>query len=463
MKGMALLAAIDLGSVAFDYTYISMRDIYLSRLPWIAQQYDPIKGIEPYRDTQQYLDVVAALKKIGPQPSDQRDALLTDLSQRSIELIEDNPFQAANKSGTLEKIKNRMRKKLPNEDESAKQAFQEFWSAKRLTPQNWASELSFFDEDIKPLIASNYYRPIAENNLPVDHFLWRIDLIFICIFGVEFLLRTLYLSRRQDMTWRDAVLWRWYDLLLLIPFWRFLRVIPVALRLHQARLINLGRAQTLMNRFLAESIASEVTELAIIQGITVAQTSIQQGAIREWLAASAQPTAEINDVDEIDELINQVLTLTVRRVLPTVQPDLEILLRHAITEALAGLPLYRELQMLPGIGQVPSAIATQVIHQATQAAYGGLNQALSDQEGKLLFNNLAQQFTLSLREELQDRKTLETIQSLLSDLLEETKLTIVQRLESEDIDQTITQAQELRQAGAGKNKLPTVEVIRPSL
>jgi hypothetical protein len=461
VKVMALVAVADLGLVLFDYTYISLRDVYLSRLPWVVQQYDRIKGIEPYRDTQQYLKAVESLKQVGPQPSAQRDQILAELRDRSLEMIVENPFEAANKSGTLEKIKNRMRAHQPNADDSAKQAFQDFWSAERLTPQNWASELAFFDQRISPLIASNYYRPIAENNLPIDYF-WRIDLIFISIFAIELLLRTLYLSRRNDMTWRDAVLWRWYDLLLLLPFWRLLRIIPVAVRLHQARLVDLSRAQILINRFLAENIAAEVTELAIIQGITAAQTSIEQGAIREWLSVAAQPSVEINEVNEVSALIDQVLTLTVRRVLPTIQPDLERLLRHAIAEALESLPLYRDIQKLPGIGQLPTAIAHQVIHQVTQATYSGLNQTLSDQEGRLLFDHLAQQFTRSLRAELQDQQTLSTLQSLLSDFLEETKLTIVKRLETEDIDQTIVQAQGLRQTNSEKKKLPTIEVIHPS-
>lgn len=461
IKVMAIIAAVDLGVVFFDYTYISMRDIYLTRLPWVAQRYDPIKAIEPYRETQQYLNVVADLKKAGSQPSGERDRLLAELRDLSTEMIDQNPFEAANKSGTLEKIKNHMRSHIPNKRDSATQSFQAFWSTNHLTPQNWEKELSFFDKNIRPLIASNYYRPIAENNLPVDYF-WRIDLIFISIFGLELLLRTLYLSRRNDLTWRDAILWRWYDLLLLFPFWRLLRVIPVALRLHQAQLIDLSRAQILMNRFLAENIAGEVTELAIIQGVTVAQTSIRQGVIREWLTTTTQPNVEINDVNEIEELINEVLTLTVRRVLPKIQPDLEAILRHSITEAFAGLPLYREFRTLPGVGQLPAEIASQIIHQVTDAAYGGLNQALVDQEGRDLFNHLTEQFTLSLREELQDRQTLDSIQALLLDFLEETKLTIIKRLETEDIDRTLVQAQQLRQVGSARKKLPTVEVVRQS-
>jgi hypothetical protein len=456
-QAMAMLAVVNLGVVFFDYTYLSMRDLYRSRLPWVTQHYDPIKGIEPHQETQQYLDRVAGLKKLGPQSGD-RDRLLADLRDRSTAMIVENPFEAANKSGTLEKIKNRMRSHLPNEKNSAKQSFQDFWSTQHLTPQNWRSELAFFDNRIRPLIASNYYRPIAENNQPVDYF-WRIDLIFIGIFGLELLLRTLYLSRRNTIAWRDAILWRWYDLLLLIPFWRLLRVIPVTLRLHQARLINLSRVQTLSNRFLAENIAGEVSELAIIQGVTVVQTSIRQGIIRQWLTTTAQPNVEINDTNEIEELIHQVLSLTVRRVLPTVQPDLEALVRHSITAALADLPLYRAFQHLPGVGQLPTEIASQMIHQVTNVAYGGLNQALSDSEGRRLFSHLTEQLTLSLKEELQDHQTLESIQSLLLDLLEETKLTLVQRLETEDIDQTIAQAHQLRHIGAETNKVSTTEVV----
>jgi hypothetical protein len=202
-----------------------------------------------------------------------------------------------------------------------------------------------------------------------------------------------------------------------------------------------------------------VSELAIIQGVTVVQTSIRQGIIRQWLTTTAQPNVEINDTNEIEELIHQVLSLTVRRVLPTVQPDLEALVRHSITAALADLPLYRAFQHLPGVGQLPTEIASQMIHQVTNVAYGGLNQALSDSEGRRLFSHLTEQLTLSLKEELQDHQTLESIQSLLLDLLEETKLTLVQRLETEDIDQTIAQAHQLRHIGAETNKVSTTEVV----
>ncbi|NEQ26438.1 MAG: hypothetical protein F6K28_46890, partial [Microcoleus sp. SIO2G3] len=69
---------------------------------------EQFKGIEPHRDTEAYLDAVNQLKQVELQ-SPQADRLLTELRSRSDQIIDENPFQAVDKSGTLERIKNRMR------------------------------------------------------------------------------------------------------------------------------------------------------------------------------------------------------------------------------------------------------------------------------------------------------------------------------------------------------------------
>ena len=69
---IALLAAMNLAWVIFDVSYIPLRNFWLQRnlyplptlplvvpLPWlpnITPVYDRIKGIEPHRDTQRYLE-----------------------------------------------------------------------------------------------------------------------------------------------------------------------------------------------------------------------------------------------------------------------------------------------------------------------------------------------------------------------------------------------------------------------
>ena len=237
---MAIATLINLSLVAFDLSYIPWRDFYLRKLPGLTQWYGSnFKGIESHRSTDLYLQTVSALEEQITQTgvqSPQTLSLLEKLRDQSTEMIEEDPFQTANKSGTLEQIKRRMREYM--RQESSKKAFETFWSPAYLSQTNWNASTTFFDRQIAPLIRTNYFRGIGENGEPIDLF-WKIDLAFMGLFGIELLARTFALSRLDKVTWLDALLWRWYDLLLLIPFWRWLRIIPVLVRLNQAKLINL--------------------------------------------------------------------------------------------------------------------------------------------------------------------------------------------------------------------------------
>lgn len=121
---MAIAATVNLGLVLFDLSYVPWRDFYQREFPGLTQVYDPIKGIEPHRDTQKYLNTVNSLKEQVNQTglqSPQTAKLLDELRRLSSEMIDTNPFEIANKTGTLEKIKNRMRDRLGQE--SSRQAF----------------------------------------------------------------------------------------------------------------------------------------------------------------------------------------------------------------------------------------------------------------------------------------------------------------------------------------------------
>ena len=60
---MAITATVNLVLVFFDLSYVPWRDFYFRRLPEITRLYDPVKGIEPHRDTKKYLEAVAGLEK----------------------------------------------------------------------------------------------------------------------------------------------------------------------------------------------------------------------------------------------------------------------------------------------------------------------------------------------------------------------------------------------------------------
>jgi len=442
-KILALIALANLILVLFDLTYIPLRDFYLRESPSLVSAYDPVKAIEPHRETQKYLDTVDQLERqireTGPQSS-QVAPLLASLSDQSVAIINENPFELASKAGTLERIKNRMREHL--EQDTAKQAFRTFWSQTYFNQVGWTQALAFFDGEIRPLVATNYFRPIGEGGSFVDRF-WRIDRFFIGLFAIEFLARTFILSRRHRGTsWLDAMLWRWYDLFLLLPFWRWLRVIPVTIRLYQARLLNLDRVQTQTSQWLAENIAREVTDLVVVRTLSLTQRSIKQGGLLRRLLQPSYVT--INNTNEIEAIATHLLQLSIYKVYPQVQPDIEALLRHTLTRALSQSSVYRGLQNVPGLGHLSIDLAGQLASSLSQTVHTALTNSLEDAEAAAILRHLRQQFGEVLRSELQEKQSLQAIQLLLADLLEELKLTYLQRSEEENIDQTLAEVHQLR-------------------
>jgi hypothetical protein len=104
-RGLAILIAVNFGWVLFDLSYIPWRNLYFRYIPALTKVYDPLKGIEPHRETTKYLATVDRFKKQNLQSA----AILKELVDQSVQTVETNPFQGAGKSGALEKIKNRLR------------------------------------------------------------------------------------------------------------------------------------------------------------------------------------------------------------------------------------------------------------------------------------------------------------------------------------------------------------------
>jgi hypothetical protein len=453
---IALVVLLNLCLVLFDLSYIRFRDQYLRYLPQLTQLYDPIKGIEPYRDTVQYLAAVDNLARVGARLGIESPAAgqqLSDLRDRSVAMIDEDPFRIANKSGSLEKLKRRMRQHM--RQESAKGAFRQFWSLQHLNPQNWQTELVYFNRDFRPSLAANYYRPIDESGDFVDLF-WRIDLWFIGFFSIDLAARVLWIRQRYRKNWQDALLWRWYDLLLLLPFWRILRVIPLAVRLQEAGLIRLQSIQKQVNRNLAENIAGEMTELVLLQTFRVVQSGIQQGALRQLLKETTATVKVdgVNDVDEIAIIIRRLSEVATQTVLPNIQPELEQTIDHLVQQAISQTSFSRLLPTLPGLSQLSAELSKQIARQSIQAIQTVVTEAANDVEGQRLFQQLAQSSLAQFQAGLNQKQTLEEIEQLLVTWIEELKLTAVRRLEVQDRAQTLMEIESIRQLQNSPDVLP---------
>ncbi|MBD2567776.1 hypothetical protein [Anabaena lutea] len=444
---MAITATVNLGLVLFDMSYVQWRDFYYRRIPQITYIYDPIKGIEPHRDTKKYLETVTELEQQISQTglnSPEVKIKLEEMKRLSNEMIDSNPFVGAGKSGSLEKIKNRMREHIGQE--SAKRAFATFWSQMYLSEHGWIQEINFFNQQIRPAIATNYYRKIGENGEFLDNF-WLIDLPFLIIFGLDLLGRTFYTKRQKpNLSWLEAILWRWYDLFLLIPFWRWLRILPVLVRLDQAKFISLHLVRRQIHQGIVANFAEEITEIVVVRVINQVQGSIQRGEITRWLLQPEKERSyiDINNINEVEAIAGLLVQTIVNQVLPKIQPEINAILRHNIETAFQQVPLYRNLLMLPGAKEAQIQLSEQLATQITTNLYIALVSAIKDPVAAKLSSQLLEKFTTVFNSELQQKHVLREIQSLLNDFLEEVKINYVQRLSQEDIDQIIEQTRQMR-------------------
>ena len=469
---MALLAVINLAIVAFDLSYVPLRDFWLSGRVTIGKidtayvdyegfkldlldrnisefitQYDVVKGIIPNRDTEKYLTQVEQLEEIAIDGLDSPVAnnLLGDLRRRSIEIIQTDAFSQAHKTENLERIKNKMRLHLPNSDNSAKIAFWVFWNQAHLQGKV-AEELAFFNAEIKPLFETNYYRIIGENGGYVDYF-GLIDFPFGVIFALELLARSWFISRRRvGVSWLDAILWRWYDIFFLLPIWRWLRIIPVTIRLNQARIIDLSSIQKQVSQGLVAGIAEDVTEVVIIRSIDQIQGSIRKGDIGRLLARqNTNPYIDLNNTNEIAELVRILAKVIVDRVLPEIQPEAETLLQYSVDKAIKESPAYRGVKLLPGGDRTLITLSHQLVSQGYNAISSTLQAMLAeDKQFDRLLESLVDNIGKSVTSELQARQSISKIEQLLIDLLEEVKINYVRRLSQEDIEDILEQTRSLK-------------------
>ncbi|GBF82598.1 hypothetical protein [Aphanothece sacrum] len=496
-KIMALLILLNYVVVIFDLTYIPLRDFWLQGrvqlyikfgtfekeipdpplqilpnfISKVIQKYDLIKGIEPHRDTKKYLELVDNLnnainltinqqsfsssKSYNTKASDQEsiDSILADLRRRSTEMIEQNPFQIANKTGTLERIKDKMRKHISdNRESSAKEAFNTFWSQEYLSQKGWRSQLNFFDEEIRPLIATNYFRPVGQNGEMINNF-GLIDFPFSLFFLLEFLGRTFLISRRYTgVSWFDAMLWRWYDIFLIIPFIRWLRIIPLTIRLDQAKLIDLKAIKKQASQGFIAGIAQDLTEVLAIQIINQIQSSIIDGSVRNLvLQRNVNQYIDINDLDEITELIKLAANIVINKVLPEISSEAEAFLLYNFEKALTQSPGYQGLENIPGFKSLQIQVTERLVSQLYQNLSAGLQGLLvEDYRFNELLKILVEKFRTSMANGLQKEHSMEQIESLLNDFLEEIKLNYVQSLSQEDVEDILEQTRALRKSANNK-------------
>jgi hypothetical protein len=291
----------------------------------------------------------------------------------------------------------------------------------------------------------NYFRDIDQNGRFVDKF-WRIDIFFTAFFSLEFLIRTFLLSTQYaDRNWFDAMLQRWYDVLLLLPFWRWLRVIPVTIRLHQSNLLNSERIIARITHEPVAHLADKVYKFVMIRFINQTQNAIEEGEVTRFLF-KPRKYITINNINEQAVIADRLMQVVIYKVLPQMKPELEALLNHTIEQTFKQSNFYQTFQKVPIIGNMPVEVTEQLATNLAQGVVNVLNASYKDQKVHEIFTRLQHDFNRALSKELQNDTTLAELQSLFSDWLEELKLNYVQRSTALDSHTTLAEVEQLHQA-----------------
>jgi len=414
---MYLIATVNILLIMFDFTYFSCRDFYLTNrilinLESIVTWYDPYKGAEPNFYNQDYLQAAQKVKLLFQKnPQDPAiSPLLASLQAQSKYLIDENPYELVGKTGTLEKLKNRIRRQMKNP--SATQSFQQFWSTDYLS----ASSLAYYEKELQPLIRVNYFRKYGEDGEFIDRF-WQIDLYFMGIFAFELLLRSYYMSVKLKISYREALALRWYDFLWFTfsvhwDWLRLFRFIPYAVRSDQLG-APFSRLVDYINIRFIQYLAAQVTDLVVIRILDEVESGIRATNYNALLIdpqASAVP-------NRVTSLLERQANTLVQRILPELEPELVALVQHTLLTSLEDNPGYRYLK--PLLGSMPPTALEMFLRRLYRAILHNLQGSKLGQDSRT--PELTAQLSQKLLAQLRAQNTLADFQDLLIALVEDVK------------------------------------------
>ncbi len=447
---MLSLAVVHLLFLLFDTTYLPLRSTYLTWAPGITRAYDPMKGIEPHRFTQHYLASAEQYFAACPRVTSRQRSTMQSLSNQ---MVEENPFARARLSGLLEQIKEKIRIHTTITN-SSKQAFNFYWK-NACNP----SEQAFYVNEIKPLIALNYWRRTGTNGHPVDYFLYM-DLFFVSLYLLEFLVSWILAIRRLGKEQKFLYpLYHWYDIVSCIPLqqFRLLRLLRIGVifyrmvRSDYIRLRNSGiyRALVRYQGIIMEEISDQVA-LNILNNI---QAKTRLGTNRDLLEETlSSHRQEIRDV-----IVSNLQTLELPT-LQTRQPEIVVQIAQVIMDSIEATDDYKNLVRLPLVRPVVEQLVNEhkiavLTEQAMDAFLDNWQERLQSEQMQSLLRDLIddlldQAIRLSLNGRIQD--LMEDINLQILEEFKESSTAKIWRAEQKDL---LVERVAKREAVQNKRKL----------
>ncbi len=346
---MVWVVIINLTLILFDLTYLWLRPTYFRFAPVITRIWDPVLGIEPHPLTEALIEKAVfadQLLELDPGSSELAETVI-ELRALTLRVFAENPFERSGQTRELVALEEAMARATGHsfselaDPEVLEEVIAEYWSEK---PEVLRHQLEIFDTRLEPLLAVNYFRGYDLDGRLVDHF-WKIDLPFLVLFWIEFMVRwVLAVRRRTYARWYFFPIFYWYDLLSLIPVTalrplRLLRIVSIYMRLRRSELSRVGK--DFLSRgvaYISNIITEEVSDRVAVRILSEFGEEIGDGTHVRIARATVEPRrAEIEQV-----LVRQIqAVLTNEETVERFRRLLELNLANAVeaSESLRSVPL----------------------------------------------------------------------------------------------------------------------------
>src|SRR4028118_2024345 len=112
------------------------------------------------------------------------------------------------------------------------------------------------------------------------------------------------------------------------------------------------------------------------------KSSIEQGEAAQVLLAQQQPYLHVNQENTIEQITKRILDLTIYKVLPQVQPDLEQLLHHNLETTIKQSDFYQILQNFSPINILPTEMTEQLANYLAKTAVDVVSTTYEDDKSR---------------------------------------------------------------------------------
>ena len=252
------------------------------------------------------------------------------------------------------------------------------------------------------------------------------------------------------------------DLPLLLPFARWLRVVPVTERLSSAGLIQLEPLRAVISRGVVALLAVELFEVITIRVVDALQHLIRSPQLPQRIRGlCTYQASDLNEQRELVELLRLWIPLLLTRVGPSLRPQLVALLSHLLQSSLNRNVIPEPLQRVAALQNAESELSRQLAVGMVDSLLGvsrGAGARLGQKDPVLdgLGSDALDRFWEELAAVLEQGPVLERSQVLLVSLLEDLKRSSFREIRDQrDVDALISELDGLNfSAGTSPPKPP---------